>query len=173
MWFDHLVRLRATGGFQERYKMTEATFDVLVDRLHLPVNEIKSRNSTKGVDPIVKPMVVAIGLRFLGGEPHKAMEDIFHISKSSSKRCVKRFIQAVIDDIDNIHLPRAEELPELAVSWSEMSTCPDNHLHGCVLALDGFLSVRTTPDVENDAQYFSTHKKFHCLNVQAAVDNLL
>jgi transposase-like protein len=47
--------------------------------------------------PILKPMVVACGLRFLGGaESHKSLEDAFHISKSSSKREVRRFATAVV-----------------------------------------------------------------------------
>jgi hypothetical protein len=47
-------------------------------------------------------------------------------------------------------------------------------LHGCVLALDGFLSARVKPNVEDDAHYHSNHKKIHCLKVlQAAIDCLL
>jgi hypothetical protein len=51
-----------------------------------------------------------------------------------------------------------------------MLTAPGKSLHGCVLALDGFLSARVKPYVEDDAHYDSIHKKIHCLNVQAAVD---
>jgi hypothetical protein len=38
-------------------------------------------------------LVVGIGLRFLGGESHKSLEDAFHISKSSSKRAVSGDLQ--------------------------------------------------------------------------------
>ena len=69
----------------ERYKMSEHTFDIFVDLLDLPVDELQSKRSSSGIDPIVKPMIVGIGLRYLGGEAHKSMEDVFHISKSSSK----------------------------------------------------------------------------------------
>jgi hypothetical protein len=48
--------------------MTEETFDKLVNLLDLQEHETKSRNSTWGIDPICKPMVVLCGLRFLGGE---------------------------------------------------------------------------------------------------------
>jgi hypothetical protein len=68
---DHLEKARDVNGFfVQRYHMTEESFDKLVDLLDLPVNESKSRNSARGVDPIIKPMVVGIGLRFLGGESH-------------------------------------------------------------------------------------------------------
>ena len=175
LWHYHLVKAREIEGyFVERYKMTEDSFDKLVDMIDLPVNEVKSMNSTSGVSPIIKPMAVACGLRFLGGEPHKALEDCFHISKSSSKRAVRRFVQAVLDcEALAINLPEPEELPRLAASWSEMSTCPGKPFHGIVLALDGFLCARITPNVANDAHYHNNHKKIHALNVQAAVDHLL
>jgi hypothetical protein len=84
---DHLEKGREKDEFfVESYHMTEESFDKLIDLLDLPLNEAKSRNSTRGVDPIIKPMVVGIGLRFLGGESHKSLEDAFHISKPSSKR---------------------------------------------------------------------------------------
>jgi hypothetical protein len=119
-------------------------------------------------------MVVGIGLRFLGGESHKSLEDAFHISKSSSKRAVRRFATAVVQcEALRIRLPTLEELEELKTKWSEMSTAPGKPLHGCVLALDGFLSARVKPNVEDDAHYHSNHKKIHCLNVQAAIDYLL
>jgi hypothetical protein len=52
--------------FVQRYHMTEESFDKLVNLLDLPVNESKSWNSTRGSDPIIKPMVVGIEIRFLG-----------------------------------------------------------------------------------------------------------
>jgi hypothetical protein len=72
-----------------------------------------------------------------------------------------------------IKLPKAEELEELKTKWSKMLTAPGKPLHGCILALDGFLSARVKPNIEDDAHYHSIHKKIHCLNVQAAVDYLL
>jgi hypothetical protein len=154
--------------------MTEETFDKLVDLLDIPVNEAKSQNRTRAIDPIIKPMVVGIGLHFLGGESHKSLEDAFHISKSSSKRAVRRFATAVVQcEALRIKLPKEEELEELMTKWSKMSTASGKPLHGCVLALDGFLSARVTPNVEDDAHYHSNHKKINCLNVQAAIDYLL
>jgi hypothetical protein len=50
------------GFFVERQRMTEETFNKLVDVLDLPVNEAKNRNSTQGINPICKPMVVACTL---------------------------------------------------------------------------------------------------------------
>jgi hypothetical protein len=50
-----------------------------------------------------------------------------------------------------------------------MLTAPSKPLHGCVPALDGFLSARVKPNIEDDVHYHSIHKKIHCLNVQAAL----
>ena len=101
--------------------MTEASFDRLVNMLDLPVNHTKSRNSTGGIDPITKDIIVACGLRFLGGETHKSLEDTFHISKSSSKRVVECFVSAVIEcDALAIHLPEEEDLDRLARTLSSL-----------------------------------------------------
>jgi hypothetical protein len=155
IWMDHLEKARENkdGFFVERYHMTEESFDKLVDLLDLPVNESKSRNSTRGVNPIIKPMVVGIGRQFLDGESHKSLEDTFHISKSSSKRSV------VQCEALQIKLPKVEELEELKTKWSKMWTAPSKPLHGCILALDGFLSARAKPNIEDDAHYPSIHKK--------------
>jgi hypothetical protein len=175
IWMDHLEKGREKDGFfVERYHTTEEYFDKLVDLLDLPLNEAKSHNSTQGVDPIIKPMVVGIRLRFLGGESHKSLEDAFHISKSPSERAVRRFATAVVQcEALRIKLPKEEELEELKTKWSEMSTAPSKLLHGCILALDGFLSARVKPNVEDDAHYHSIHNKIHRLNIQAAIDYLL
>jgi hypothetical protein len=37
--------------------------------------------------------------------------------------------------------------------------------HGCVLALDGFISARAKPNVVDDAHYHSNRKKIHCFDV--------
>jgi hypothetical protein len=89
-------------------------------------------------------VVVACIIRFLGGESHKSSEEAFHISKSSSKRAVRRFATALAQCVAlRIRLPTPQELEELMTKSSEMSTAPSKKpLHDCVLALDGFLSAR-------------------------------
>ena len=72
-----------THGFQSCYHMSKQAFDRLCDILDIQVDEKKSRQSTKGNDPITSVMVVAIGLRFLGGEKPKSLADAFGTSISS------------------------------------------------------------------------------------------
>jgi len=63
-WDDYIIKARAVedGYFMRRYKMTEETFDKLVHTLNLQVNEIKSKNSTRGIDMICPQIIVASGL---------------------------------------------------------------------------------------------------------------
>ena len=154
--------------------MTEQSFNKLVRILDLPVDEIKSKNSTSGVDMICPQIITASGLRWLGGEEIKSIEDTFHISNSSAHRIVKRFLDAVIDcnhkDLE-IKLPTANELHEIAEGWKKLSTA-GGPMNGCVLAINGFLSPRIRPNVEHPYDYFTDQKSFYCLNVIGAIDHL-
>jgi hypothetical protein len=78
--------------------MTESSFNKLVDLLapNLQVDEEKSRNCRAGIQPIDKRIIVAAGLRWLGGEPYKSLANIFYFSRSSARRVVARFMDAVI-----------------------------------------------------------------------------
>ena len=64
--------------------MSKKAFDKLVDILKITVDKLKSKNSTSGNAPISPLMIVAIGLRFLGGEKAKSLADTFGISISST-----------------------------------------------------------------------------------------
>jgi hypothetical protein len=56
MWQDHLAKCRHKGNFVRKYHMTEESFNRLVDDLgpYLCVDEVKSRNSTSGIQPVDK-----------------------------------------------------------------------------------------------------------------------
>jgi hypothetical protein len=96
----------------------------------------------------------------------------FHISIPSSKRVVRRFIDAVNSCAAlDMKLPAHDELEELVAATTAKSSC-DGCFHGCVLMIDGFLSPRQKPsddEVTNPADYYSGHKRTHGLNVQAFV----
>jgi hypothetical protein len=98
LWEEYLVMSRHTGEFTATYHMTESSFNKLVDQLspHLQVDEAKSRNCTCGIQPIDKRIIVAAGLGWLGGEPYKRLANIFYFSRSSARRVVARFMDAVI-----------------------------------------------------------------------------
>jgi hypothetical protein len=154
--------------------MSEDAFNRLVGILNLPVNKIKSKNSTGGIQMISPDIIVAAGLRWLGGEDMKAIKDTFHISLRSAQRIVNRFLDAMIEcghEYCEIELPLDDELEALAEEWSELSTAGGS-MNGCVLAIDGFLSPRTKPDVDDPNEFFTDGKSIYCLNVIAAVNFL-
>jgi hypothetical protein len=176
-WDEHLTKcLYKRGEFFNRYHMSIDAFMVLVRMLGIEVDQKQSRCSSGGIEPIDPNIVVACGLRWLGGESHKTNADAFHISISSSKRVVSQFICAV-NSCDEllINLPEANELELLANQTTKKSTC-DGIFHGCVLMIDGFLSIRNKPgdnECSNPADYYSGHKKTHGINVQALCDHTL
>jgi hypothetical protein len=127
---------RHTGEFIATYHMTEASSNKLADLLaqHLQVDAVKSRNCTAGIQPIDKRKIVAAGLRWLGGESHKSLAEIFHLSRSSAKRVVGRFIDAVIVNLQ-IGLPTTDiKLEAIATGWTQKSSAEhfatmDSFLH--------------------------------------------
>jgi hypothetical protein len=123
---------------------------------------------------ICPQIIVAAGLRWLGGDDMKSIEDTFHISLSSAQRIVNRFLQAVVDcDHQDcvIELPPDDQLEAIAQEWSKLSTAGGS-MFGCVLAVDGFLSPRLQPNVESSRDYYTDRKSIYCLNIIAAVDHL-
>jgi hypothetical protein len=110
MWAKHLALLRHRGEFIAKYRMSEESFYKLEHLLspYLEVDEVKSRNSTSGIQPIDKRFIIAVGLRWLGGWNHNGLDEIYNISSSSSRRIVSRFIDAVNATINNIYLPTEE-----------------------------------------------------------------
>lgn len=62
-----------------------------MDILNITVDEKKSRQSTGGNDPISPKMIVAMGLRYLGGEELKSMADVFGTSIDSATRVTSIF----------------------------------------------------------------------------------
>jgi hypothetical protein len=79
MWGELLVKCRHKGDFVSTFHMTESSFHKLVDLLapHLHVDEVKSRNSTSGTQPIDQTTIFAAGLRWFGGERYKSVADMF------------------------------------------------------------------------------------------------
>ena len=103
--------------------MSERSFNQLVDILRPQVyaDEFQSFQSTSGNDPITPEIVVAAGLRFLGGEKPKSIADIYGISIPSVDRILNNFLDAV-DDKLKIKLPETNnELQKCADNWINIS----------------------------------------------------
>ena len=67
-WQEHRDELILTNQFYSKMHMGVPAFEKLVDllRSEITVNELQSRRSTGGMDPIYPEMIVATGLRFFG-----------------------------------------------------------------------------------------------------------
>ena len=96
-WQAELVKLQYIRGFQTRYRLSEDSFNKLVDilRPQVTVNMIQSKRSTSGNDSITPEIVVAVGLRYLAGEKKISLSDIFGISRFSVQRIINKFLDAV------------------------------------------------------------------------------
>lgn len=177
VWEEHVTKcLHKRDEFQRRYHMSIDAFQTLVGYLDIKLDHKQSQCSSGGIEAIDANIIVACGLRWLGGESHKTNADAFHISIASSKRVVTQFINAINEcNLLSINLPTEDELEELAIRTMEKSTCDDS-FYGCVLMIDGFLSTRTTPgnhECTAVTDFYSGHKKTYGLNVQALCDHTL
>jgi hypothetical protein len=74
--------------------MSLNAFSKLVDLLRKDIepNKRKSRQSTSGNEPVSAELVVAAGLRYLGGSPYKDLVDIVGVSLSHTKTIVRKFL---------------------------------------------------------------------------------
>ena len=150
-----------TNGFQRRYHMSIDSFNTLVHILSkdITINVIKSLNSTSGNDPITKRMIVAMGVRYMGGEKIKSIADIFGTSFPSTNRVVNLFLEAV-DKSTHSHLS-IDLLPEsdlernrYAMEWNQRSDA-FNLYYGLLGAIDGWLCTTERPyDVSNPSDFF-------------------
>ena len=182
-WVDHLAKEHHTGNFNSRYHMDVGKFNILVSRLRpwITVDFRKSMNSTSGNIPIYPELVVATGLRYLGGELWKSLEDMIGMSYSSVKRVVDMFFDAVdVHESFDIRLPALDdpedlELRRVASGFKDKSSS-EGLFDGVVGAIDGWLCCTNSPidrDITNKRSYFSGHYKRFGLNVQAMCDSEL
>ena len=175
-WNKHVEMLHHTCGFKSRYHMTEPSFNKLVDLLRpqLIGDELQSIRSNSGNDPITPEMIVGSGLRFLGGEHHKSIADIFGMSLTSAVRVVNIFLHAV-DSNKRLALKiptTISELEKLADDWNALSSAFSLY-DGTVGAIDGWLACIEKPAVDGAADYFSGHYQRYGLNIQAVCDSNL
>ena len=182
-WQEHLAKEHHTGNFESRYHMDLDKFNTLVDLLRpwITVDFRQSMRSTSGNIPIYPELVVATGLRFMGGELPKSLEDMIGMSKSSVDRVIDIFFDAIdsCSQLD-IRLPAVDDTEDLELksvalgfkgkSWSE------GLFDGCIGALDGWLCCTKSPrdkNITNKRAYYSGHYKRFGLNVQAMCDSEL
>ena len=130
-WMDVAEFMRWSihnGTWQRKFHMSPEAFDYLVDviRDDVGVDKWHSKCGSGGNDPIIPEMSVMMGLRFMGEEIRKTIEDFAGISPNSCVRHCFNFLDAVdgcSDPLLSINcLPKTkEEYTKLADGWSELS----------------------------------------------------
>lgn len=173
-WNEHVRREIHTNTFEMKYHMRLDSFEKLVDFLRplISVDKLQSIRSTSGNDPVKPEHIVGMGLRFLGGELIKSLEDIFGIDDSYVRVCITNFLDAV-DVTFNFSLPKTDaEKKALAAGFKERSTS-EGTFDGVIGAIDGWLCSTIQPRdsyILNKRDYYSGHYQCFGMNVQAICD---
>ena len=177
-WNEHVEMLHHTGEFefQRRYHMTEESFNKLVEMLRedLMIDIVQSMRASGGNPPILPELVVACGLRSLGGVKRTEVADIFGMSITSAHRILHKFLDTVSRSPQlAIKIPTTpEELKKCADDWNELSGAFGLY-YGAVGAIDGWLACMNSPrvtDASNQTDFFSGHYQRYGLNIQAVCD---
>ena len=169
LWYPHMRKCVLDGTWQSKYRMSVKAFSKLVTILR-PLLQRNSNKCRRG-RPIIPEIVVACGVRYLGGEQFRSFTDIYNISATESKWCVKDFLSAVhVSDELKIRLPYNPEGWE-KVRLGFASKSRERLFSGCCGAIDGFFQAIEKPSITectNPAAYRSGHYKMFGLNCQAA-----
>ena len=102
----------------------------------------------------------------------KSLSDIYHYSLDSGQRCVRKFVDAVLNcEKLAINLPTTEvQLLGLAQGFSNVSGA-GGIFYGVIAAIDGWLCTIVKPrKVPNPGDFYSGLYKRYGLNVQAMCD---
>ena len=174
---EHFRMCLHTNTFSRRYHMSLESFEALVRilKIDISLDATKSMNSTSGNSPITPRMIVAMGLRYVGGEEVKSLADIFGMSIDSADRLINLFLKAV-DSSKHHHLsidmlPKSEmECQKLAMEWQQRSGA-FHIFYGMLGAIDGWLCTIERPsDVDAPGDYFSGHYQRYGYNIQVMCD---
>ena len=152
--------------------------ELLQDSIQPDMQQAARSVSSSGVEAISVELIVGMGLRFLGREHIKSLEDIFGVHKNHVRLLIlEKFFPAVdACPLLELHLPRNEnELELVAAEFSEKSES-NGLFNGCVGAIDGWLCTTCQPidpDITNKRSYYSGHYQKFGLNIQAVCDSWL
>lgn len=130
---------------------------------------IKQSQPLGGDPPIQVELIVASGLRFLGGQEAAAIGEIFCFSQQSAHHITNMFLDACM--VEKTKIPIKLPMPNnnykidnVASGFANLSE--NSHLfNGCIGAIDGWLCNIEKPTETNAADYYSGHYCIHGLNV--------
>jgi hypothetical protein len=173
-WAVHAASCEHIGNFNTYYHMSQFQFVTLYEMVGATLERcpIKGNNATP-MGPVENKVKFACTLRILYGEKMKSLAQIFHISIASVKLAFKDGVAAIVGN-PMLHFGGAATLEDCKIrahGFLRRSNYPEIFAH-CVSAVDG-LAVRIScpKDENNQKAYYSGHKKFYCMNLQAACDS--
>ena len=173
-WEAHAASCQHIGNFNTYYHMSQMQFETLYSIVSAALDRcpIKAKNATP-MGPVEGKVKFACTLRILFGEKIKSLAQIFHISIATVKLAFKDGVCAIVD-AQTLNFGGAASLEQCktrARGFQRRSNYPDIFTH-CVSCVDG-LAVRVScpKDEVNQRAYYSGHKKFYSLNLQAACDS--
>lgn len=171
-WKAHVVELRHTRLFKNKYRMSVRAFrkltrilgkNITVDETFCPVSE-----------SIYPEIIVAVGIRYLSGAKCLDLTTCYGLSLTSVYRCRNLFITAVYvcPELDISMPSTVSDMEGVANDFAAKST--ENLIRGCVGCIDGFLAITKRPRMKESAgnprAFFSGHYGVYGLNVQAVCD---
>jgi hypothetical protein len=170
-WLEHVeqqVRRRRWNG---KYHMSPEAFAMLVDLLRpmLEVDPIRLGSH----EPILPEIVVAIGVRYLGGSRMTEFDETLRVSYQSAWRLADKFFDAVLQcEALSFELPTSQQGLQNCANGFDSISSAESIFFGVVGAIDGWLCCIDKPsDVSNPSDYYSGHYRRYGLNVQAMVDS--
>jgi hypothetical protein len=159
-WQDHIELLLHRNEFTSTYHMEKETFDALLSILRplITVDIIKANNSTSNDGHIYPELVMAVGLRWLGGGNQPDIRDWSGMSSTSFYRIRNLFLDAVIT-AEALAIRWPESIVELRALAAGFQAKSSNQVFThCVGAMDGMLVKIFQPrGVPNPRSFFSGH----------------
>jgi hypothetical protein len=173
-WAVHSASCQHIGNFQIYYHMTLVQFEALYEMVKGSIEtcKIKGSNATT-MGPVEGKVKFACTLRILYGEKIKSLAQIFHVSIASVKLAFKNGVDAIVNcsDLDFGGSANLQQCVTRAEGFRHRSNYPGIFAH-CVSCIDGLAVRITSPKgALNQRAFYSGHKKFYCLNLQAACDS--
>jgi len=168
-WHRHFQSLLHEKKFYDKYRMSLAAFNKLLDLLSpkLKLNAKFARMA--GSEPISTEIMLHCTIRYLARGSYHDIHATAFISRPSFFHLVWHTID-VINSCNtlNIDLPRLHELDKLCSGFRQISM--DGAMDGCIGDLDGYFMRITAPshrECGNVSAYFSGHYCTYGVNVQA------
>jgi hypothetical protein len=174
-WKEHVRQLVHEDSFDNEYGMPLSCYTEVVNILY-PILRKKEYNCRGEL--ITVELVVANGLRILGGGRPKDQRHIIGMSRDASYKSFCSFLDAVnsAQELD-IKMPSTpEEWNEIYHEYRMKSTNEIMAMAGCVGCLDGFFQRTNKPtkcEVAKVISYYSVHYESYGINCQACVRPIL